>query len=96
MALSDIFPPGMKCPECNKVLNDVVNGLETCTPCEKAGEESIAKQTVFQHFIEALVCLFHFRFYGVVSELAWTVERLFKIGDYHPTKGKFYRRGYLK
>jgi hypothetical protein len=96
MALSDVFPPGTKCGECNKDLNAVVSGLESCGPCLDMGERTIANQTVFQHFLEALICLFHFRFYGVVSELMWCVERLFKIGDYHPTKGKFYKRGYLK
>lgn len=96
MALSDVFPPGTKCPSCNKDLNNVIKGIESCVPCLDQGERNLANKTSLQHFLAALVQLFHFRFYGVGSELMWTVERIFKIGDYHPTKGKFYVNGYLK
>ncbi len=95
MALNDIFAEGELCPTCNKNLNNVVNGIEFCNPCEKGGDRSLAKLTVFEHLVAALVCLFHFRFYGVLAEVTWAIERLFKIGDYHPITGKFYKLGYL-
>lgn len=95
MALNDLFKEGELCPTCNKNLNNVVNGLEFCKPCDESGEGSLARLSVVQHLISALVCLFHFRFYGVLSEVTWALERLFKFGDYKPITGKFYKRGYL-
>lgn len=95
MALKDIFKEGELCPTCNKNLNNVVNGIEFCRPCDKSGEQSLAKLTVIEHFVEAMICLFHFRFYGVLSEVIWAIERLFKFGDYKPVTGKFYKRGYI-
>ncbi len=95
MALSDIAAPGETCPTCNKNLNDVVNGKDFCRPCTDLGEKSLAQLSVVGHLLAALVCLFHFRFYGVISEVIWALERLFKFGDYHPITGKFYKRGYL-
>jgi hypothetical protein len=96
MAISDLFPPGTKCQTCNKDLNKVISGELPCRPCLERGESQVAKLTVLQHLLEALICLFHFRFYGVLSEVTWAIERMFKIGDYHPVKGKFYQRGYLE
>jgi hypothetical protein len=96
MALSDLFPPGSKCPACNKDLNKVANGEIPCGPCLERGEEQIAQLTVLQHLLAAFVCIFHFRFWDSISEFSWTIERLFKIGDYHPETGEFYRRGFLK
>lgn len=95
MAISDTFKPGETCPTCNKNLNDVINGLDFCTPCLDSGIRRLAKLSVFQHLMSALVCLFHFRFYGVLAEVIWAVERLFKFGDYKPVTGKFYKLGYL-
>lgn len=96
MALSDVFKSDELCPTCNKNLNDVISGKEFCGPCTNNGENRIAQHGVLRHLLSALVCLFHFRFYGVISEVIWAIERLFKIGDYHPIKGKFYQRGYIK
>ena len=96
MALNDLFGPDETCPTCNKNLNDMLNGKDSCGPCADLGEKSLAQLSVAQHLLAALVCLFHFRFHGVFSEVTWALERTFKFGDYHPTTGKFYKRGYLK
>lgn len=96
MALSDLFPPGSKCPVCDKDLNKVANGEIPCGPCLERGEEKVAKLTVLQHLRDALICTFHFRFWEALTEVSWALERLFKYGDYHPTKGRFYQRGYFK
>jgi hypothetical protein len=95
MALSDLFREDETCPTCNKNMNDVVNGKEVCVPCVDDGERLISQYTVLQHLLSALVCLFHFRFGSMIAEVSWALERLFKIGDYNPIKGKFYKCGYL-
>lgn len=95
MALSDIYGEDESCATCNKNLNDVVNGKEVCISCENEGEMLLAQQSVLQHLMSALICMFHFRFNEIFSEVFWAVQRLFKFGDYHPIKGKFYKLGYL-
>lgn len=96
MALSDVYPKGTLCPTCNKDLNAVIAGLDNCIPCLNEGEKTSAKKSVLAHFGLALLCIFNFRFRESIAEFLWSIERLFKIGDYHPIKGLFYKRGYLK
>jgi hypothetical protein len=95
MAFNDIYGEDETCPTCNKNLNDVINGKEVCISCENEGEALLARQGVLQHLVSAVTCMFHFRFDEIIPEVIWAVQRLFKCGDYHPTKGKFYKLGYL-
>lgn len=95
MALNDIYGKDEACFTCNKNLNDVINGKEVCISCENEGEALLARQSVLQHLVSAVTCMFHFRFSEIIPEVIWAVQRLFKFGDYHPTTGKFYQLGYL-
>lgn len=96
MALFDVYPKGTLCTVCNKDLNAVIEGRDNCYPCLNKGEEISAKKSVLSHVVEAIKSTFNFRFEDAIAELLWAVERLFKTGDYHPTEGLFYKRGYLK
>lgn len=96
MALFNVYPKGTLCALCNKDLNDVINGLDSCIPCVNVGEKISANRSVLNHVGQALLSVFNFRFEEGVAEFLWAIERLFKTGDYHPTEGKFYINGYLK
>lgn len=57
------------CQICGKNLNEVVNGLEGCQPCEERGLKEALEAPVSEHLLLAAELLFSFRFGAFIGAL---------------------------
>lgn len=87
-----------KCKDCGGRLTAIFEDLPdllVCDPCWSAVEKDYARRSVMSHLFAMFWYIFHFHGTGALGALGFAFERLFKVGDYHPKTGRFYKKGYL-
>lgn len=70
--------------------------LEMYKALRIASLRMLANRSVLRHLLDVLVCIFNFQFIAALGSFAWAIEKAFKIGDYNPNGGFFYKEGALE
>ncbi len=82
------------CETCHKNLNDLTDGTVECDPCYNAMMQHIAERGVLGHLWDMLYMLFDMHFTGTLTAFIWSIQKLFKVGDYNPETGVFANNTY--